>query len=240
VSPATPKQLSRFVHYILGRHPEKFAVILDHHGYVTVKTLLKVLHEEDGWRHVRLGHLKEALLTLPAPDFEITDNRVRAVNRDHLPMPEPATILPKLLHTAIRNRAHPVVMEKGIRGTADAPVLLFADISLARRYGHRLDPSPVFLAVNTGQAQGMGVGFWTAGEGMFSAAHIPIGAFTGPPAPKEPPAPPERKPPPPAPPPTPGSFVIGPEDVWPAGGGSGRKQGGGKRKRKRQKPPWRR
>lgn len=241
MSPTTPKQLSRFVHYILGRHPEQFAVVPDFNGYVPVKTLLKVFHEEDGWRHIRVGHLKEALLTLPDVDFEMSDNLIRARNRDHLPVPEPAIALPTLLHTAVRRRAHQRVMDRGVGGSMEAPILLCKEKALAERLGHRQDPSPVFLVVNTDQAQQMGVTFWTAGDGLYTATDIPVGCFTAPPLPKETPPVSTRQPPPPPPsPPTPGSFFIDASVLDLSGDGASKRKKEQQRKRRRQAPPWRR
>lgn len=240
MSPTTPKQLSRFVHYIIGRHPEQFAVVPDFNGYVPVKTLLKVFHEEDGWRHIRVGHLKEALLTLPDVDFEMSNNRIRALNRDHLPEPEPAIALPALLHTAVRRRAHQRVMDRGVGGSTEAPILLCREKALAERLGHRQDPSPVLLAVNTDQAQLMGVTFWTAGDGLYTATDIPVGCFTAPPLPKA--AQPVSKPqsfPPPQSPPTPGSFVIDASVLDFSSDGVRKRKKDQKRKRRRQAPPWR-
>ena len=201
--------------------------------------LLKVLNEEPGWRHVRLGHLNEALLTLPDAGFEMDAQRIRARSREHLPTPEPAIFLPKTVFTFIRRKAHLHVVMKGLSGTDGAPIVLCRDRSLAERIGKRLDRLPVPLVVNTAQAQAQGVSFWTAGEGMFTATEIPVGCFSAPPPPKATPSAVDRKPPPAETAPTPGSFTVDADMLLPGGGGAERKKEGRKNKRRRRAPPWR-
>lgn len=241
MSAATEKQLSRFVGYILGRHPEAFGIVVDGDGYIAVKSLLKVFQEEPGWRHIRIGHLKTALLVLPDVDFELDDNRIRARNRQHLPMPEPTVTLPALLHVAIRNKAHVAVMQRGLNGTLAAPILLCRESAMAERIGRRLDRSPVPIVINTDQAQALGVSFWTAGEGLFTATQIPPGCFRAPPLPKSTVAATgsNKKPVPRQSPPTPGSFTVDMGTIDSATATAGKKKAGLKKKRRRQPPPWR-
>lgn len=239
MSAKTPKQLSQLIAYILGRHPEAFGVVLDFDGFVTIKTLLKVLNEEPGWRHVRIGHLNEALLTLQDAGFEMDAQRIRARNREHLPTPEPAAALPKTVFTFIRRKTHLHAVMKGLSGTDAAPIVLCRDRSLAERIGKRLDRSPVPLVVNTAQAQALGASFWTAGDGIFTATEVPVGCFSAPPPPKTSPAAADRKPAPPETARTPGSFIIDAAMITPSGTGTDRKKEGQKKKRRRRAPPWR-
>ena len=146
------RRLEKFIVYVLGRRPDEFGLVPEADGWVKLKDLLKAINEEDGWRHVRRSHIDEIVLTQPAPEIEINDNRVRARFREHLPVPQPVDRPPKLLYTCIRRRAYFVVLEKGITAAEGEKVVLAAAPDLALRIGRRRDPHPVLLTVNVEQA----------------------------------------------------------------------------------------
>jgi putative RNA 2'-phosphotransferase len=182
------RRLEKFIAYMLGRRPDEFGLVPEAEGWVKLKDLLKAINEEDGWRHVRRSHIDEIVLTQPAPEIDINENRVRARFREHLPVPHPATGPPKLLYTCIRRRAYLVVLEKGIVGAEGEKVVLTASPDLAQRIGKRRDPHPVLLTVNVEQALTQGIALQRFGELLYLADAISSGCFTGPPLPKEKPA----------------------------------------------------
>lgn len=181
-------RLEKFIVYVLGRRPDEFGLVPDAQGWVKFKDLLKALNEEDGFRHVRRSHIDEIVLTQPAPEIDINDNRVRARLREHLPVPQPVDGPPKLLYTCIRRRAYFVVLEKGLVAAEGEKVVLAAAPDLALRIGKRRDPHPVLLTVNVEQALTHGIALHRFGELLYLADAIPSGCFTGPPLPKEKPA----------------------------------------------------
>ena len=179
------RRLEKFIVYVLGRRPDEFGLVPEADGWVKLKDLLKAINEEDGWRYVRRSHFDEIVLTQPAPEIEINDNRVRARFREHLPVPQPVDGPPKLLYTCIRRRAYFVVLEKGIAAAEGEKVVLAASPDLALRIGKRRDPHPVLLTVNVEQALTHGIALLRFGELIYLADAIPSGCFTGPPLPKE-------------------------------------------------------
>ena len=242
-------QLSKLLAYLLGRRPDEFGLVPDRDGFFMIKEVLKAVCEEDGFGYVRRAHLKEILLTVPDPGFEIVENRIRASGPCLLPAPADTGDLPKLLYTCVRRRAYPHVLEKGIQPSSHSQVLLSDSQSLARRIGRRSDAEPVLLTVQVENARSRGVAFQSAGQRLFLAPAIPPPCFRGPALPKA-----SDKPPTAPPEPelrrsaTPGSFVI---DIGNVAGSAGKidraKEGGrdarGRRKKnkpKREKPPWRR
>ena len=204
------KKLSKFLAYILGRQPDEFGLCPDSQGYVSIKDLMKAVHEEAGWRHVRQGHLREVMIALPASPVEMKGKRIRAVDRSQLIVPAAAASTPKLLYHPVRQRAYPVVLEHGVRTTgSEKPILLASDDAMAERLGRRMDPSPIILTVNTGQLTRLGVSLRAFGRTLFLATSIPVGSFSGPPLPKKAAESrqAEKKPPEPAPK-MPGSYFM--------------------------------
>jgi putative RNA 2'-phosphotransferase len=181
----SPKQLAKFISYILGRRPDEFGLVPDTDGFVKIKELLKTICYEEGFRYVRRFHIDEILITLPDPPIEISYNLVRAKHRKHLPTRIPVKTPPKLLYTCIRRKAYPYVMDKGIYPIGRGHVLLSSEKKLAEKIGKRIDHTPVLLTVQTQKSINLGVVFFHAGDLLFIANTIPVGCFTGPPLPKE-------------------------------------------------------
>jgi len=181
----SPKQLAKFISYVLSRRPDEFGLVPDQNGFVKIKDLLKAIGEEVDWKYVRRSHIDEILITLPSPLFEIQDNFIRAASREHLSLPAPADNLPKLLYTCIRNRAYPFVIDKGIHPMGQPYVILSSSTTLAERMGRRIDQTPVKLTVQVEKTLGKGNQFLQAGELLYLAENIPPECFSGPPLPKE-------------------------------------------------------
>ncbi len=244
------QRLAKFLVYILERRPDEFGLVPDKEGYIKIKELLKALNEEKGWKHVRRFHINEILYSIPAPPFEILDNRIRAKRREHLPRPDAAPQLPKLLYTCVRRRAYPFVAQKGISHSGNQQIVLSAKRDLAEKMGKRADAQPVMLTVNVQASVENGVLFQRVGELLFLAPSIPPTCFKGPPLPKEKPrAQKQEQPSEDATPQAAGSFWVGLDKVGnqigaaartqkKAPGWKGKKERRKKHKPKRERPPW--
>jgi len=179
------ENLSRFLLYILGRGPDEFGLVPDRDGFVKYKELLQATHEEPGWSYVRQSHINEVLLGKDRQLFQPEDNRIRALERKwRLDLETYPQAPPNILFTAVRKRAHPVVMEKGLKSSEDRYVVLSADKKMALRIGRRRDQKPVLLEVKAAAAEKQGVLFYSFGD-LFLCTQIPAGFISGPPVPKE-------------------------------------------------------
>jgi putative RNA 2'-phosphotransferase len=177
------ESLSRLMVYILGHRPDEFGLVPDSDGYVSYKELLWAIHEEPGWKYVRLGHINEVLLSKDRALFETAGDRIKVPERRWLldvenPHPDP----PKVLYTPIRRKAHAHVMEKGLKG--DEFLALSSDQDTAMRIGRRKDQKPVLLEITTEPAMEQGVLFYPFGD-LFLAAEIPARFIVGPPVSQE-------------------------------------------------------
>lgn len=179
------QKLHKFLIYVLGHRPDEFGLFPDEDGFVTVKEMLKGLHEESGWRHIRKNHIKELFLTLPSLEIEQEGDRIRAKNRGPLPIPEPVLDPPKLVFSSIRRKSYPAVCKHGIRPAGYPFVILTETRSWAERLGKRKDSDPVILEVQTVLVQEQKIDILRRGESLYSAINIPVGCFHGPPLDKE-------------------------------------------------------
>lgn len=181
----TVDKLSKLLVYILGRQPDEFGLLPNENGYVKIKDLMKSLGEEPGWRHVRMNHIREVIYSTSSPAVEIENNLIRAKDRTRLFLPEIPESFPKLIYCAVRQRAYPILLEKGLTAAASGNrVLLTGDIAMAQRLGRRIDPSPIILTVNSETARKNGATVWRFGRHLFLSDCLPLGSFSGPPLPK--------------------------------------------------------
>lgn len=178
-------KLSKFFNYILGNRPYEFGLVPDKNGFVKIKQFLKAVTEEKGYGFVRQQHINEIIISDYATKIEISDNLIRTTAREKLSDSKTTSNLPKLLFSCVRNKAYPVVIEKGIRPMGRQHVILSSDRQMALRMGRRFDQSPVLLCVNTQQAKAKQIIFRHAGGSLYSTKFIPQNTFSGPPLPKD-------------------------------------------------------
>ncbi len=174
------RQLSKLLTYVLGRKPDEFGLVLDDEGFISIRNLIKAVSEEKDWAFVRMSHIQEILLQEPDPGFEISGNRIRSVDRKHVPELSPLSSPPKLLYVCVRQNSHAHVLDKGILPSVHPRVILSSDKDMAIRMGRRRDAKPVLLTVLTKKCIEEGVLFYQAGETLFTADCIPLQCFTGP------------------------------------------------------------
>ncbi len=172
----TPKndiKLARLLHYILGRRPDEFGLVPDGEGYVPLKELVKILHEEK-WSQVRPAHLESLPYRLPQAGIEIDGKLIRACRREHLPKATACPTVPKELFTCIRRRAYTVVSRNGLAPQHHPDrVVLFAERAMALRVGRRRDAQPLVVTVQTTRAKSAGIQFERLGETLYLAARLP-------------------------------------------------------------------
>jgi len=248
----SPEQLAKIISYILERNPSEFGLVPAPDGFIKIKEFLKALSEEEGLKYVRISDINEILITLPNPPVEISGNQIRAKHRRASPEFIPVHTLPKILYTCVREKAYPIVLEKGIFPMGFSHVILSSEPAMAERMGKRKDPTPVLLVVQTQKSVDNGITFYEAGEPLYLAESIPAGCFAGPALPKPKDVPVKQKTPEKeALEKIPGSFLMTLKDskdfdkigLWKKKRrGTGREkepQKGKKWRQKREPPPWR-
>ncbi len=177
--------LTRLMIYILGHKPFEFGLVPDQEGFLSFKELLQAIHEEAGWGYVRQGDITEVFLGKDRALFQVDNKRIRTIDRRwSLDLNQPAGLLPKVLFMGIRRKAHPVVMEKGLKKVDGRFYVLSPGREMAERIGKRRDPRPVLLEVMAGAAERGGNLFCRFGD-LFLSPEIPVRYIAGPPVPKD-------------------------------------------------------
>jgi putative RNA 2'-phosphotransferase len=180
------EKLSRFLQYLLGRSPDEFGLYLDHDGWCKRKQVLQVLSEEDGWKHIRLGNIREIFMLIHNHGLEMENDCIRCMDRSQLPQPQAITQLPKLLYTCVRQRAYAHVLKKGISPLGGKHYVIMTDEQhLAQRIGKRIDQKPVTLSIHTNNFIATGGQIEKYGNDLFVTPYIPQDCFYGPPLPED-------------------------------------------------------
>jgi putative RNA 2'-phosphotransferase len=179
------QKLAKFLSYVLGHRPDEFGLVPENRGYIKIKELLKAINKEEGWRHIRMAHLNEVVLTVVPSPIEINDKRIRARDRSKSPQITLAEQLPKLLYIAVRNRAYPAIIERGLHAGDQGYLVLSSDADMAQRMGQRRDQHPVMLTVQVARSTEMGTQYQKYGENLYLTDLLLPNTFSGPPLPKE-------------------------------------------------------
>ena len=202
------KKLAKTLAYMLGHRPDEFGLVPNPDGYVSLKDLIKALHAEEGFKHIRRRHIEEIMMMLPDSSVEIKGHLIRATDRENLLPQVLARDLPKLLYTCVRPKAYPVIQSKGRLDLSHRRIILSEQRGMAEKMGHRLDAAPVLLTVHVQKALDLGVSFMQAGEALFLAESIPASCLSGPPVARQPDPPKAPIAPLPKKDTMPGSYIV--------------------------------
>jgi putative RNA 2'-phosphotransferase len=171
--------------YILGHSPYEFGLVPDEEGFVPYKELLKAINEEPGWGYVRQGNINEVLSGKERDLFLFDGKRIKTTDRRWtLDLSRPEQSTPKILFIGIRRKAHPIVMEKGLRKVEGSFYILSPEREMAKRIGMRHDQRPVLLEITAHAAQREGGLFYHFGD-LFLTYEISPKHIAGPPVPKD-------------------------------------------------------
>ena len=208
------KELGKLIEYILFHRPDEFGLFLDNDDSLPIKELMWALHEETGWKHIRLGHLKELAYSGLELAFTLEETQIRP--KREVSETAADTLPPRLLFFGARRKAYPVILKHGLRPGSRPYVPLATTEEMALRIGKRRDPKPILLTVHAAQAHDSGHQFFTCGDLLYLVKTLPAPFLSGPLL-RDPP--PSRKiskkePPKPLKPEVPemtGSFLLDPE-----------------------------
>ena len=173
------QELGKIIEYILFYRPDEFGLFLDNDGSLPIKELIWALHEEEGWKHIRLGHLKELSYSHLESPFTLEENCIKPKQpREQI---SSAAVPPRLLFYAARRKAYPVILKHGLRPGGRPYVPLATTEEIALRIGRRRDPKPILLTIHAAQAHDEGHIFSHCGELLYLVRTLPPNFLSGPP-----------------------------------------------------------
>ena len=180
------KDLRKIIEYILFYRPDEFGLFLDDDGSLPIKELMWALHEETGWRHIRIGHLKELAYSEFELAFTLEEKHIRPRGKPSQQTSD--TVPPRLLFSAARRKAYPVILKHGLRPGNRPYVPLATTEEMALRIGKRRDPKPILLTLHAAQAHDSGHLFFLGGDLLYLVKSLPASFISGPPLRETPPS----------------------------------------------------
>ncbi len=173
------KKLGKIIEYILLHRPDEFGLFLNDDGGLPIKELLWALHEEAGWKHVRIGHLKELSHSNLQLAFTVEESLIRPKSTSSTTIT--SEVPPRLLFFAAKRKAYPVISKHGLRAGGRPYLPLATTKEMAYRIGKRRDPKPILLTVHSAQAHDSGQEFFNGGEFIYLVKTLPPTFISGPP-----------------------------------------------------------
>jgi putative RNA 2'-phosphotransferase len=173
------QELGKLIEYILLYRPDEFGLFLDDDGSLPIKELMWAFHEEEGWKHIRLGHLKELAYSQFESSFTLEENCIKPKQpREQICS---TTVPPRLLFHAARRKAYLVILKHGLKPAGRPYVPLATTEEAALRIGRRRDPKPILLTVQAAQAHDKGQVFYLCGKFLYLVKTLPPSFLSGPP-----------------------------------------------------------
>ena len=181
------KSLSKLMSYILRHRPDEFGLVLDEEGFIPLKELHWSITEEEGWSHISMADIQQAVYAVDRERFQIDGNRIRASygHSSVVKIHYKPSVPPKTLYHGIRRKAYPSILRHGLRPMGHRYVHLTPSEELALRIGRRKDPNPILLTINARRANEEGIVFYLANELIYLVDALPVEYFSGPPLPQE-------------------------------------------------------
>ncbi|MCG6944847.1 MAG: RNA 2'-phosphotransferase, partial [Deltaproteobacteria bacterium] len=165
------EELKKIIEYILFYRPDEFGLFLNDDDSLPIKELMWALHEETGWRHIRLGHLKELAYSGRELAFTLEEKHIRP--KGEITETPADTLPPRLLFYAARRKAYPVILKHGLRPGSRPYVPLATTEEMALRIGKRRDSSPILLTVDAAEAHDCVHPFFSCGVVLYLVKTLP-------------------------------------------------------------------
>jgi putative RNA 2'-phosphotransferase len=168
-------EISRIISHALRHEPEKYGLILDKNGFVSINLLLETLKKTKPDLNITLGDIIQIVTSSEKKRHEIVGDKIRALyGHSQVSISFPDSIEPPnvLFHgTSPANIVN--IMQKGLLPMSRSHVHLSTEISTALSVGKRKDKDPVVFQIDAKKAFLEGVNFYRGNDSVWLANEIP-------------------------------------------------------------------
>lgn len=167
------RHLLKLIRTILGKQPWQFGVVLDRDGWLSVKELQKVLHEE-GVKGITEQRLTQFFDLYRPEGVEFFQGKVRTTKHDFsFDEISQALYPPDKLFIGFRQRALEHVRRSGLKETERGKgLILCTSEAMAERIIRRVTGKYYVVEVDAKEAQDKGVFFRSLGDGLFACSYL--------------------------------------------------------------------
>lgn len=149
------EKLSRELSLVLRHMPEKYNLVLDDGGWVSLEQLLAALHQIDKWRFVTIQDIENMMKQATKQRHEIKDGRIRAYYGHSFKekIRKEIAIPPRYLYHGTTPEAAEQIVQQGLKPMSRQYVHLSTNIKTARLVAERRTATPVLFRIDTQQVK---------------------------------------------------------------------------------------
>ncbi|MCI4349246.1 MAG: RNA 2'-phosphotransferase [Thermoplasmata archaeon] len=168
--------LGRVMTGILRHFPDKYGIVVDTHGFISVPQLVQAISSRHrGYHWLRAHHLIAIAESDPKGRYEVREERIRATygHTVEIDLDLPTEDIPPELYFPVTSDEAPLVLEVGLKPSDRKKVHLSKTADDARAAGSVRRPDPVILAIDTRAARGDGIVIMKAAKTVYLTDQVP-------------------------------------------------------------------
>jgi putative RNA 2'-phosphotransferase len=167
-------QISKIISHALRHEPEKYGLVLDENGFVSIDLLLEALRKTEPSLNITLNDIIQVVTSAEKKRHEIIGDKIRAlyghsqVSISYQPVKPPDV----LYHGTSRSNKDKVLCN-GLLSMSRQKVHLSVDLLTALSVGKRKDKTPIIFQVDAKNAFLTGINFYQGNDNVWLANEIP-------------------------------------------------------------------
>jgi len=169
-------KLSKTLSHALRHAPDEYGITLDENGWTDLNELVEKFKELQGYSHISINDILNAVQGSGKKRHEIKANRIRAIYGHSTAkkiLKAKSKKPPAVLYHGTSPEAWEEIQKMGLKPMARQYVHLSEGPEEAIHVGSRKSKSPIVLKINTKEAMAAGVVFFKESNGIWLSTVIP-------------------------------------------------------------------
>jgi putative RNA 2'-phosphotransferase len=175
MSPNKLNEISKIISHALRHEPERYGLILDENGFVSIDLLLEALRKTKPDLNIDIDDIVQIITSAEKKRHEIVDDKIRALygHSQVLISYQNSIEPPNVLFHGTSPANIENIMQKGLLPMSRSHVHLSTEFSMALSVGKRKDQNPVVFQIDAKKAFFEGVDFYRGNDSVWLANEIP-------------------------------------------------------------------
>lgn len=176
MSKITYVNLSKTIAHALRHAPERYGLILDEKGWVSIDRLIEGLKNHSRmFKNVSIHDLEEIIKESPKKRFEIKNGKIRAIygHSVRYRIEQQPKMPPKFLYHGTTPKAAENILRMALKPMGRQYVHLSIDVESAYTVGRRRTKNPTILKVFAQESYKAGIKFYEENDGIWLSDAIP-------------------------------------------------------------------
>jgi putative RNA 2'-phosphotransferase len=170
------KLISKTISHALRHDPNRYGLVLDDNGFVSIELLIEVLRKyEQKWSNISYDDIVQVVNAFDKKRHEIVGKKIRALYghssvsiSDYVPMKPPDILFHGTSRTNVEN-----IIRNGLLAMTRKYVHLSTELSIALSTGERKDKEPAIFKIDALRAYLAGINFYGGNNDIWLADRVP-------------------------------------------------------------------